>query len=85
MVTLKHLNTCLSAVGLVGGVVHLYKGRQKVDSIQVPDSPSAMVFGQMGQEEHVLIIITLSKSSALKYVFYLFFVVKSIYILQVVR
>lgn len=59
LVPLKHLSTYLIAVGLKGGFVHLYHGRQPVDYISAPDTPSTIVFGQLGQEEHVLIIITI--------------------------
>jgi Bardet-Biedl syndrome 1 protein len=52
----------LIAVGLKGGSVHLYHGRQVVDYTNSPDTPSALVFGQMGQEEHVMVIITMGKS-----------------------
>lgn len=57
---MKHLNTCLVAVGLKGGLIQLYQGRHAVDYINAPDTPSALLFGQMGQEEHVIVIITLS-------------------------
>ncbi|XP_068898520.1 Bardet-Biedl syndrome 1 protein [Tenebrio molitor] len=60
LVPLKHLSTHLIAVGLKGGSVHLYHGRQVVDYTNSPDTPSALVFGQMGQEEHVMVIITMA-------------------------
>ncbi|XP_044260139.1 Bardet-Biedl syndrome 1 protein homolog [Tribolium madens] len=60
LVPLKHLSTHLIAVGLKGGSVHLYHGRQPVDYTNSPDSPSALVFGQLGQEEHVMVIITMA-------------------------
>ncbi|RZC38478.1 BBS1 and/or ACBP domain containing protein [Asbolus verrucosus] len=60
LVPLKHLSTYLIAVGLKGGSVHLYHGRQAVDYTNSPDTPSALVFGQLGQEEHVMIIITMA-------------------------
>lgn len=59
LVSLKHLNTNLIAVGLKGGAIHLYQGRHAVDFINAPDTPSTIIFGQMGQEEHVMVIITL--------------------------
>lgn len=46
------------AVGLKGGSVQLYQGRQAVDYVAVPDTACALAFGQLGQEEHVLIVIT---------------------------
>lgn len=62
LVPLKHLSAHLIAVGLKGGSVHLYHGRQPVDYTNSPDSPSALIFGQLGQEEHVMVIITMGKS-----------------------
>lgn len=59
LVPLKYLSTCLLAVGLQGGSIQLYQGRHPVDYISTPDTPSAVTFGQMGQEEHVMVIITL--------------------------
>ncbi|KAL3268342.1 hypothetical protein HHI36_007458 [Cryptolaemus montrouzieri] len=58
VVALKHLNAYLIAVGLKGGLIQLYQGRRPVDYITVPDTPSCITFGQMGQEEHVMVIIT---------------------------
>lgn len=59
IVPLMYLSASLLAVGLRGGLIYLFKGRQKVDIIQVSDTPSALVFGQLGQEEHVLVVIAL--------------------------
>lgn len=67
LVNLNHLHTSLLAVGLKGGYVHLFKGRQRVDYIQVSDTPSCVTFGQMGQEEHVMVIVTFSKFAFLFY------------------
>ncbi|XP_044753442.1 Bardet-Biedl syndrome 1 protein homolog [Coccinella septempunctata] len=58
LVALKYLNAHLVAVGQKGGLIQLYQGRRLVDFIVVPDSPSCMTFGQMGQEEHVMVIVT---------------------------
>lgn len=41
------------------GVIQLYHGKKCVDQTTVPDSPSVITFGQMGQEEHVLSIVTI--------------------------
>lgn len=59
LITLQHFSTHLIGVGLKGGMVHLYQGRHPVDVTSVPDTPSALTFGQLGQEEHVLVIITM--------------------------
>lgn len=58
LVTLNHLSTHLVAVGLKGGSIHLYQGRHPVDYTSVPDTPSVITFGQLGQEEHVMVVIT---------------------------
>ncbi|CAH0556153.1 unnamed protein product, partial [Brassicogethes aeneus] len=60
LVTLNHLSSHLVAVGLKGGPIHLYQGRHPVDYTSVPDTPSVITFGQLGQEEHVMVIITLA-------------------------
>ncbi|KAB0795298.1 hypothetical protein PPYR_12137 [Photinus pyralis] len=59
LVPLQHLSLSLVAVGMQGGSIHLYHSRHPVDYISAPDTPSAIVFGQMGQEDHVMVIITL--------------------------
>ncbi|XP_045475110.1 Bardet-Biedl syndrome 1 protein homolog [Harmonia axyridis] len=58
LVPLKYLNAYLVAVGQKSGLIQLYQGRRLVDFITVSDSPSCMTFGQMGQEDHVMVIIT---------------------------
>lgn len=65
LISLKHLNSRLITVGLKGGSIQLYQGRHAVDFINAPDTPSAITFGQMGQEEHVMVIITLGKINIL--------------------
>lgn len=61
LIPLKHLSIALVAVGMQGGAIHLYHSRHPVDYITAPDTPSAIAFGQLGQEEHVMVIITTSK------------------------
>lgn len=58
LVPLTHLSTHLVAVGLKGGFIHIYQRRNAVDHFAVPDTPSAIIFGQLGQEEHTMVIIT---------------------------
>lgn len=58
LIPLKHLSTHLIAVGLKGGSLQLFQGRQTVDYVSVPDAACAACFGQLGQEEHVLVVIT---------------------------
>ncbi|XP_018329462.1 Bardet-Biedl syndrome 1 protein [Agrilus planipennis] len=60
LLSLKSSNTYLVGVGMRNGAIHLFQGRHIVDCISAPDTPSALLFGQMGQEEHVLIIITIA-------------------------
>lgn len=59
MVPLNHLSICLVAVGLKSGLIQLYQGRHVVDFTSVADTPSAIEFGQLGQEENVMLIITI--------------------------
>lgn len=58
LVPLEHLSANLMAVGLRGGLLHLYQGRYPVDYVSVPDTPVAITFGQLGQEEHVMVVVT---------------------------
>ncbi|CAH1155344.1 unnamed protein product [Phaedon cochleariae] len=60
LVPLPHIRMNVIAVGLKNGAIHLYQGRKCVDQINVPDAPSVITFGQLGQEEHVLVIITIA-------------------------
>lgn len=60
LISLKHLSLHLIAVGLKGGSLHLYHGRQPIDYVTVPDTACAITFGQLGQEDHVLIVITVA-------------------------
>lgn len=59
LVRLSHLSTTFLAVGVRGGSVQLYQGRHMVDCISVADTPSAIAFGQLGQEDHVMVVVTL--------------------------
>lgn len=61
LIHLGHLSANLVAVGMKNGLIQIYHGRKCVDQTTVPGSPSAITFGQLGQEEHVLIIITIGK------------------------
>ncbi|PZC81573.1 hypothetical protein B5X24_HaOG212497 [Helicoverpa armigera] len=61
LVPVLHLGVTLTGVALASGHVHLYDGKARRDTVFVRDVVSVMKFGQLGQEEHVLIIITGSK------------------------
>lgn len=58
LIPLPHFSTSLLAVGMRGGTIQLYQGRHLVDVIIGVETPSAIAFGQLGQEEHVMVIIT---------------------------
>lgn len=58
LIPLSHFSTSLLGVGLRGGSIQLFQGRHLVDIIIGTESPSAIAFGQLGQEEHVMVIIT---------------------------
>ncbi|XP_066144542.1 Bardet-Biedl syndrome 1 protein homolog [Euwallacea fornicatus] len=62
LVPLDHLSTCLIAVGLRSGSIQLYQGRHPIDFTSVADAPSVIVFGQLGQEENVMVVITIGGS-----------------------
>ncbi|KAG4073215.1 hypothetical protein HA402_005750 [Bradysia odoriphaga] len=55
---LTHLNLTLICVALRGGLVQLYLQKNLVDQFTAPDTVSAMAFGKLGQEDHVLILVT---------------------------
>ncbi|XP_060528580.1 Bardet-Biedl syndrome 1 protein homolog [Cylas formicarius] len=58
VVDILHLNTQLLAVGVKSGPIHVYSSRHVVDYVSVPDTPSVLAFGHLGQEENVMTIIT---------------------------
>ncbi|XP_052737674.1 Bardet-Biedl syndrome 1 protein homolog isoform X1 [Bicyclus anynana] len=60
------LGATLVAVALASGHVHLYDGKATRDTIFLRDVVSVMKFGQLGQEEHVFIIITSNGNLMLK-------------------
>ncbi|KAJ8910703.1 hypothetical protein NQ315_002030 [Exocentrus adspersus] len=59
LVPVSRLSINLIAVGQRGGTVELYYGRHIVDYVTVPESPSTITFGQLGQEENVMVVVTL--------------------------
>ncbi|KAJ2952524.1 hypothetical protein O0L34_g6841 [Tuta absoluta] len=61
-----HLGVTLTGVALASGHVHLYDGKARRDSLFVRDVASILKFGQLGQEEHVFVIITASGNLNLK-------------------
>ncbi|CAG4907387.1 unnamed protein product [Colias eurytheme] len=65
-VPVLHLGITLVAVALSSGHLNLYDGKVKRDSMFVRDIASVIKFGQLGQEEHVLTIVTASGNLMLK-------------------
>ncbi|XP_050310813.1 Bardet-Biedl syndrome 1 protein homolog [Anthonomus grandis grandis] len=59
LVSLQHLSAHFVAVGLLNGSIQLYHGRNVVDNISVSDAASVIAFGQLGQEENVMVVITM--------------------------
>ncbi|XP_074028565.1 Bardet-Biedl syndrome 1 isoform X1 [Leptinotarsa decemlineata] len=57
---LYHIRINLVAVGLKNGSIHFFHGRKFVDQTSVTDAPSVITFGQLGQEENVLVVITMA-------------------------
>uniref|UniRef100_A0A182QKI4 Uncharacterized protein n=1 Tax=Anopheles farauti TaxID=69004 RepID=A0A182QKI4_9DIPT len=65
-VSLPHLGINLVCVGLRGGLVQFYCQKKLVDQFYAPESVSALSFGRLGQEEHVLILVTVDGSLIVK-------------------
>jgi Bardet-Biedl syndrome 1 protein len=59
-VPLHHLGLTLVAVALTGGSVSFYSGCQVMDTVTAPDTVSALLFGRFGQEDHSLVLVTIS-------------------------
>ncbi|KAJ8939083.1 hypothetical protein NQ318_008687 [Aromia moschata] len=78
LVPLHHLSLNLVAVGLKEGKIHLYHGRHVVDYISVTDTPSVVAFGQLEQEENVMVVVSLGMQQT-----FVFFVAKFWAIIQI--
>lgn len=63
---LEHLSQTLICVALRGGMVQMYGQSVLVDQFMAPSTVSTMTFGQLGQEDHVLVLITVSGSLVVK-------------------
>ncbi|KAJ6640773.1 Bardet-Biedl syndrome 1 protein like [Pseudolycoriella hygida] len=57
-IILTHISMTLICVAMRGGLVQLYLQKHLVDQFTVADTVSAMAFGKLGQEDHVLILVT---------------------------
>lgn len=65
-ITLSHLGLTLACVAMEGGRVQLYSGKKLVDEFNVPVTVTSMVFGRLGQEDHVLALNTVDGRMLLK-------------------
>ncbi|ETN65941.1 BBS1 [Anopheles darlingi] len=65
-VCLPHLGINLVCVGLKGGLVQFYSQRKLVDQFYAPESVASLTFGRLGQEEHVLVLVTVDGSLIVK-------------------
>ncbi|XP_063701971.1 LOW QUALITY PROTEIN: Bardet-Biedl syndrome 1 protein, partial [Culicoides brevitarsis] len=59
-IILPHLGITLVAVALQGGRVQIYLQKKLVDEFDVEETVSSMIFGRLGQEEHVLVLVTIT-------------------------
>lgn len=58
-ITLSHVGQTLICVALRGGRVQIYLNKVVVDHFNVAETIAAMTFGRLGQEDHVLVLITI--------------------------
>lgn len=65
-VGLEHLSQTLICVALRGGLVQLYGQKFLVDQFTVQETVSALLFGKLGQEDHVLVLCTAGGSLIIK-------------------
>ncbi|KAK6620339.1 hypothetical protein RUM44_006740 [Polyplax serrata] len=65
-IPLHHQGLTLMAVALEGGTVSFYHGKEVVDTLMAADTVAGMVFGRFGQEEHCLVLITISGALQIK-------------------
>lgn len=63
---LEHLSQTLICVALRGGSVQMYGQSVLVDQFMAPSTVSTMTFGRLGQEDHVLVLITIDGSLIVK-------------------
>lgn len=65
-VGLDHLSQTLVCVAMQGGLVQLYGQMFLVDQFTAPTTVSALLFGKLGQEDHVLVLVTVNGSLLIK-------------------
>lgn len=61
-IILAHVGQTLICVALRGGLVQIYLNKVVVDHFNVAETVAAMTFGRLGQEDHVLVLVTTGKS-----------------------
>lgn len=57
-IILSHVGQTLICVALRGGLVQIYLNKVVVDHFNVAETVTAMTFGRLGQEDHVLVLVT---------------------------
>lgn len=65
-ISLSHLGLSLVCVALEGGQVQLYSAKKLVDEFSAPMTVTAIVFGRLGQEDHVLALNTIDGGLMIK-------------------
>lgn len=65
-IALSHLGLTLVCVALEGGQVQLYSAKKLVDEFFVPVTVGAIIFGRLGQEDHVLALNTIDGAMMIK-------------------
>lgn len=65
-IALSHLGLTLVCVALEGGQVQLYSAKKLVDEFSAPTTVVAIVFGRLGQEDHVLALNTVDGAMMIK-------------------
>lgn len=57
-ILLAHVGQTLICVALRGGLIQIYLNKVIVDHFNVVETVTAMTFGRLGQEDHVLVLVT---------------------------
>lgn len=65
-IALSHLGLTLVCVALEGGQVQLYSAKKLVDEFNVSVTVTAIIFGRLGQEDHVLALNTIDGGLMIK-------------------
>lgn len=61
IINLRHVGLQLICIALQGGLVQIYSNKVVVDQFSVSETVAAMAFGRLGQEDHVLVLITVGE------------------------